>query len=86
MKITEAMILVNQLDEKIGKATEEMEMIIDLMEIPKYNNSQSLSARFSVLTSKTKEWIKERAFYRAQINFYDEYLTIEAYEKISIRR
>lgn len=84
MKISEATMLVKELEEKIETTTEEMEFIIELMQLPKYSNSQTLQERFHMLETRVKAWIEERNFYKAQLNLCDKFINIKKYEEKTV--
>lgn len=81
MKLSQIVLLVKDLEEKIVKNTEEMEMVLGLMEIPKYSNSITLKERFKGLQEKTKDLIKSKVFYKVQVDYYDAIAEIKLCDK-----
>lgn len=60
MKIRNMILRENELEGMIEFLLEELEMMIDLMEVPKYQNSTTLIEKFTTTTERVNKLIKEK--------------------------
>ena len=77
MKSVREMVLrEKELKEMIGFNLEEMEMMVDLATLPKYENSSSLQERYEAFEKETNEMMKELRELQAKINNIQEFSDI----------
>lgn len=77
MKSVREMVLrEKELKEMISFNLEEMEMMVDLATLPKYENSSSLQERYEAFEKETNEMMKELRELQAKINNIQEFSDI----------
>lgn len=74
--VREMVLREKELKETIAFNLEEMEMMVDLSTLPKYENSSSLQERYEAFEKETNEMLAELKELKAKINNIQEFSDI----------
>ena len=74
--VREMVLREKELKEMINFNLEEMEMMVDLATLPKYENSSSLQERYEAFEKETNEMLVELKELKAKINNIQEFSDI----------
>ncbi len=74
--VREMVLREKELKEMINFNLEEMEMMMDLATLPKYENSSSLQERYEAFEKETNEMLAELKELKAKINNIQEFSDI----------
>lgn len=74
--VREMVLREKELKEMINFNLEEMEMMVDLATLPKYENSSSLQERYEAFEKETNEMLAELKELKAKINNIQEFSDI----------